>query len=205
MPAYVCSPCADKEFGKVRSVAFIHKNYLPVLMADPTDMSLWQDGIFQGLIIIIPYASGSFDPGEPVQLKGYGSRIQTNGPRTMVLSFQDGAYKSNYGFYNGLKGITQYVMAFRTSSLIHVGTKPASVFAKDPVAEDLESEVAWEVTAKWMDTDLPSIHDASNLQLLFTCSGTSEELFLMNTDGVILDNTEDTHLQNTSSIIFSLP
>lgn len=169
---HVCDPCnQNREFARVRSAAIIAKDYLPTLLVDPTDPVKWQAGIDAGKIIIVPETSGSYDPGDPKELKGYGDTKNSNGPREQSLTYADPNYRSNYSFYNGMTNILSKVVAFRTSSLVHIPDVTASIVAKDPVADDLEAEVTWEVTCKWTSINLPSIHDASNLGNIFKCNG----------------------------------
>lgn len=161
-------PCnTTREFARTRSTALIAKDYLAELMTDPTDPAKWQAGIDAGKITVIPRTSGSYDPGDPSELKGYGDNKVSNGPREQTLNFFDPDYAVNYGFYNGITNITSKVVAFRTSSLIHIADVTASIVAKDNVEDDLEAEVTWNVTAKWTSINLPSIHDASGLGEIF--------------------------------------
>lgn len=168
---HTCDPCnTDREFARVRSVAIIAKDALAALLVDPTDEAKWQAGIDAGSIIIIPDTAGSFEPADPKELKGYGDTKFSNGPREQVLNYFDPNYRSNYAFYNGITNITSKVIAFRTSSLIHIADVTASIVAKDPVADDLEEEVTWNVTAKWTSINLPTIHSAANLTGIFRCA-----------------------------------
>lgn len=165
--AYDNSGCYDLELARARSVAMIRKRFLPVLMAGVTDTAVWQAGINGGNVFIMPYVSGSFDPGEPIALKGYGRRLATRGPRTQVLTFTDPAYVLNYAFYNRLHRHTDYVIAFRTSSKLHIADAPADMWARNVVAEDLDETVAWEAKCTWRSTDLPTIVDIGPLAPLF--------------------------------------
>src|SRR4051812_8632388 len=74
---HVCHDCpADRiiEFARARSSGFIKKAYIDTLMANPIDQTLWDDGIAANNIIMIPETSGSYDPGSPKELPGYGDR-----------------------------------------------------------------------------------------------------------------------------------
>lgn len=169
---HVCDPCNTKrEYARTRSAAIIAKDYYSTLMVDPTDPTKWQDGIDAGKIIVIPETAGSYDPGDPKELKGYGDTKNSNGPRDFTLNYFDPNYVDNYGFYNGMTNILSKHVAFRTSSRIHISDVTASIVAKDPVADDLEEEVTWNVTCKWTSINIPTIHDASNLASIFTCKG----------------------------------
>ena len=167
---HVCDPCnGNREFARVRSVAIIPKEALAALMVDPTSPTKWAAAIAAGAIII-PNTSGSFDPGDPKVLKGYGDTLQSNGPRTQKLTFFDPNFRANYAFYNAISNITSKVVAFRTSTLIHIADVTAAIVAKDVVADDLEAELVWEVTATFISINMPNIHDASALTNIFKCS-----------------------------------
>ena len=168
---YVCNDCpdAEREFGRTRSIALIKKDYLETLLAGATDESVWQDGVDDGSITVIPVTAGSFDPGDPAQLKGYGDSKNSNGPREMTLNWFDPNYGDNYNFYNTLTNVKNRVVAYRTSSKIHIADKVATFNPKNAVEDDLETEVVWNVSAKWTSTELPSIHDASALESIFAC------------------------------------
>lgn len=168
---HTCDPCnANREFARTRSAGTISKDYYATLMANPTDPQKWQDGIDAGKIVVIPETAGSYDPGDPKELKGYGDTKNSNGPRDQTLNWFDPNYRDNYGFYNGITNITSKHVFFRTSSLVHISDVTASIVAKDPVADDLDEEVTWNVTAKWTSINIPTIHDASNLGDIFKCN-----------------------------------
>lgn len=170
---HVCSICPDdnvREFARVRRSGFIKSSYLPTIKADPTNLALWQAGIAAGAIIILPETSGSYDPGDPKELKGYGDRKSTYGPRTMKLTINDPDYAVNYHFYNEISSRVNEVPFFVTSSLLHLFDKPASIKAKDPVADDLEEEVVWQVECEVVSANLPSKHQVANILEIFTCT-----------------------------------
>lgn len=169
---HVCHDCPDgrvREFARVRSGGFIKESYLPTILVDPTSLAAWEAGIASGDIIIVPQSSGSYDPGEPKELKGFGNRKVSYGPREMTLSLNDPDYYDNYAFYNGIKNRTNLVPFFKTSSLVHIFDTVASIKAKDPVADDLEEEVIWTCECKVTSENLPSKHKITNILSVFTC------------------------------------
>lgn len=169
---HVCHDCpdpADREYARVRSGAFVRKSYYDTLKANPTDATKWQDGITAGDIIVVPETRGSYDPGDPKELKGYGDRKSSYGPRTMKLAFADPTYAENYAFYNEISSRTDLIPIFRTSGLIHFFDKVASIKAKDPVADDLEEEIVWQVECEVVSSNLPSKHSAATLGEIFSC------------------------------------
>lgn len=162
--------CIPTEFGRVRSVAFIRKAYLQQILNDPQDQTIWQAGIDDGQVLIIPFTSGQFDSGEPVKYKGYGRRTSTHGKRDMNLEFFIAAAIENYNFFNKLDKKTDYVPAFRTSSWIHIFDTPADITTKEVVEDDLESVIIWSVTCNVRSRNIPTKRNASSIASLFTCS-----------------------------------
>lgn len=169
---YNCDPCplVDREYGRVRGVALIKKTYLSSLLAAPTLEDTWQDGIDDGNILIMPFTSGSYDPGEQKALPGFGDTKESYGTREMTLNWADPNYKYNYNFYNSFQKANIYVPAFRTSTLVHIFDQVAQLTAADPIEDDIESTVVWKGVAKVVSENIPSKHDASNLADIFSCS-----------------------------------
>jgi hypothetical protein len=167
LPAFSSGTCVATEFGKVRSAGFIRKKILADIMSNPSDLQLWIDEIAAGNIVLMPFVTGTFDPGEPKQLKGYGRRPATRGPREQTLVFSDPSYVLNYAFYNSLHRHTDFVPLFRTSTSLHIGMAICDVFAQNEIEEDLEVEVVWKVTSKVRHTDLPFRFDVSPIEDLF--------------------------------------
>jgi hypothetical protein len=170
---HFCHDCPGgrtREFARVRGGGFIKKPYLATLMADPTDKALWDAGIASGDIIIIPETSGSYDPGDPKELKGFGDRKVSYGPREMTLTMNDPDYSENYAFWNDIVDRTNFVPFFRTSELVHIFDATATIKAKDPVADDLEEEVTWVVESKITSRNIPSKHSLATIAEIFSCS-----------------------------------
>jgi hypothetical protein len=152
----VCDPClSDIEHGRVRSVGYVHKNYYPVLMADPSNPVLWQQGIVARSIMIIPETQGTFDGGSPVEGAGYGDQATKLIGFTFSLGFKDPNFKTNTPHYNTVMRSSSWHVCWRTENLTRVSSKPATFIPKSPVGEDLNSEVVWDVEAKWSEPDQP--------------------------------------------------
>lgn len=151
VPDHLCNPCEATEHGRVRSVAFVRNSFEFV---DPTDPTEWQTGINNKDIIIISEVLGSFDGGAPVEGAGYGNQQSKLTGYNFSLVYKDPNYKDNADFYNALKFSREYKVAWRTENLTHVSTNTVSVIPKNPVAEDLTSEVVWEVEVKFSQGDL---------------------------------------------------
>ncbi|MDB5199147.1 MAG: hypothetical protein JWO92_1110 [Chitinophagaceae bacterium] len=169
---HVCHDCPDgrvREFARTRSAGFIKKAALATVLAAPTTEATWTDGITAGDVIMCPETSGSFDPGTPKELKGFGNRKVSYGPRTMKLSFNDPDYAGNYAFYNEISGRTDLVPFYRTSSLVHIFDTEATVIASDPVADDLEEEIIWNVVCEVISQNLPTKHEIADIEAVFGC------------------------------------
>lgn len=169
---HTCHSCPDgrvREFARVRSAGFVTKGYLATLLAAPTTLATWTTGITAGKIIMLPETSGSYDPGDPKPLKGYGDRKESYGPREMKLMFNDPDYADNYAFYNEIGGRTDLVPFFRTSGLVHIFDKVSAVKAKDPVIDDLEEEVVWQVECTVISMNLPTFYSTTVTATAFSC------------------------------------
>jgi len=156
IPDYSCNPCPTYEYGRVRSLAFIKNSFTFV---DPTDPTEWQTGIDAGNIIVIWKTQGTYDGGTTAELPGFGDSAFVNGNTTHVLTVKDPNYAENCDFYNAIKNSSEYAVAFRTSSKVHLSNSPVTVTPKNPVADDLNSVLVWEATIKWTNPDSPCPYD----------------------------------------------
>jgi hypothetical protein len=152
IPAYSCQPCPSIEYGRIRSVAFIANDFA---FTDPTSSAEWSAGIASGDIIVIWKTQGSYDGGSTQELTGFGDQITINGNTTHSLTYKDVNYAENCDFYNAIKLSSDYTLAFRTSSQVHFANAPVTVTPKNPVADDINSIVTWEVLVKWTNPDSP--------------------------------------------------
>jgi hypothetical protein len=159
---HVHAPCPggrETEFGRTRQAGFIKSGYLQAILAGAASLNtwlpIWETGIDNGDIIVLPETSGSFDPGTPAELQGFGDRPSSNGPRTMVLTVNDPDYALNYDFYNALAKRTDLVPYYVTSSKIHIFDKPCTAYANNPVEDDLNSQVIWNFQATVISDHLP--------------------------------------------------
>lgn len=163
----VCAADRATEFARTRGSGFIKQAYLATLMVDPTDKAAWDTGIANGDIIVVPKTSGSYDPGTPKELAGFGDVKSSFGAREMKLSFNDPDYVDNYAFYNEISDRTDLVPFFRTSSQVRIFDTVASIIASDPVADDPEATVIWNVVCTVLSKNLPSIHPLTTIADIF--------------------------------------
>lgn len=155
-PEYICVECGDIESAKVRSVALIHNSFTFTNKEDPDQ---WKTGIAAGLIIVIPFTAGSFDGGTPKETNGFGDQeFRTNGS-SYVLNYKDPNYKANRNFYNSMKETLSYSVAFRSETQTHFSVKPVNVEVKNPIVDDINGDVVWDITVKWASRDLVEIYN----------------------------------------------
>lgn len=152
VPAYACNPCPSYEYGRIRSVAFIKNSFT---FTDPTSTAQWTTGVNAGDIIIVWKTQGSYDGGVTSEQVGFGDSATVNGNTTHTLVFKDPNYADNCDFYNAIKGSSDYTIAFRTSSQIHLAGAPVTITPKNVIADDINSVVVWEVQVKWTNPDSP--------------------------------------------------
>lgn len=164
IPDHFCDPCEVIEHGRVRSVAFISKDFE---FTDPANPNEWTTGVGNKDIIIIPDVRGSYDGGSEVEGPGYGDQETKLIGYNFQLTFNDPNYKNNRDFYNVLKRSRSFRLAFRTETLTHITANAVSVIPKDPVSEELTSEVVWNVLVKWSEGDTPDVFDTP--EGVFTC------------------------------------
>lgn len=152
VPAYACNPCPSYEYGRIRSVAFIKNSFT---FTDPSSTAQWTTGVVAGDIIVIWKTQGNYDGGVTSEQVGFGDSATVNGNTTHTLVFKDPNYSSNCDFYNAIKGSSDYTIAFRTSSQIHLAGAPVTITPKNVIADDINSVVVWEVQVKWTNPDSP--------------------------------------------------
>ena len=149
VPEHVCNPCAEFEKGRVRAAAFIHKDYVATVKAAPDDTVAWQTGIESGLIRIIPEISGTSNGGEKVSGAGYGDVREKVTGRNFTVSYKDPNYDGNCNFYTELEKSRAWYFAYKTETFLHISEKAVSIFANNPVTENLEDDVTWMIEVTW--------------------------------------------------------
>lgn len=156
IPDHYCDPCEELEQGRIRSVAYIKKTFA---FTDPSNPVEWQTGFDNGDIILIPQTKGTFDGGAEVTAPGYGDQNTRLTGYNFQVQYQDPNYAQNCNFYNAIKNSRQYKFAYRTSSKIHIVDYTVQVIPKNPVQDDVNSEVVWDVLVQWSGKDVPCPFD----------------------------------------------
>lgn len=156
IPDHYCNECEPREHARIRSTAFIAKDFSFI---DPSDPDEWEAGIAAKKIIIIPLTNGTFDGGSEVEGPGYGDQASSLNGYNFQAVYNDPNYGLNADFYNAIKNSRNQKFAYRTETKIHLTEVTVQVIPKNPVVEDLTGEVVWNVTVKWSDDDLPIPYD----------------------------------------------
>lgn len=154
---HFCDECGQLELGRVRSVAFIKNSFTFV---NPSSAAEWQAGIASKDIIIIPQTNGSFDGGAPKEGASFGDQVFRTISYIYTLQFRDPNWKENRAFWNSITYSRSYSVAIRTETQILLSNSPVNFEVKTPVADDITSEVVWDITCKWQSQALPTIFDA---------------------------------------------
>jgi len=150
--AHNCDPCEAIELGRVRSVAFVAKDWTFTDRESPTE---WAEGIAAGKIIVIPQTHGELPLPSPKEGAGYGDTVSQIIAYDFALKYFDPNYATNCAFYNSLLGNRNFYIVYRTSSKIHFSTNTVTIIPAAAVPDDLTGIVNWEVTAKWQARALP--------------------------------------------------
>lgn len=151
-PPYKCTPCPEREKGGVTSVAFIRKGFT---FLDRTDPQEWITGIQSGQIIYIPRTRGSYDGGTPKYGPGYGRRKQRLLGYDYKLQFMDEDFKNNTAFYDAIDESNDWTFAFFTETLVWFSIEEVTISVKDPVQEDIETDVIWDSEITWFYKNKP--------------------------------------------------
>lgn len=156
IPNHDCDPCEPREFGRIRSCGFISTSY-QWPNGDPTNPSSWQAAIQGGQILVIPFTNGEMPAPSEKTVQGYGDVIEELVNYTFTASVYDPNFTSNGGFYNTMAGRRDFYFFYRTSSQTYITDYPVIVIPKFNVANDLNSEVVWNITVKWVSNQFPEI------------------------------------------------
>lgn len=151
-----CDDCGNIELGRIRGAFYQKKGYV---FDDITDPAEWKTAIMNGDVIIIPATHGTADGGTPNYGPGYGSKINTYTNTVYKSTYFDPDYKTNRDFYNTLKKSSNYFYGYVTSSLVHSTDATCVVAPKNPVADDINSQVTWQIEVQWQTRNETTITD----------------------------------------------
>src|SRR5262245_33417171 len=92
IPDHYYNECERREHARVRSAAFVRKDFFFI---DPSDPNEWLAGIANKKIIIIPQTNGTFDGGSEVEGPGYGDQQTSLNGYNFQSVFNDPNYALN--------------------------------------------------------------------------------------------------------------
>lgn len=156
IPQYTCTPCGDYEYSRIRSMAFVKTSFS---FTDPSDPTEWNTALAAGDAIVLYAVSGSYDGGSTTESPGFGDQETINAGTTHVITYRDPNVADNCDFYNAIKYSSQYTAWFKTSSKIWSADAPVTITPKAPVTDDIKAVMAYEVTVKWSNPDMPCPYD----------------------------------------------
>jgi len=154
--AHICDPCPDVEGGRIRGIAFVHKTFA---FSNPSTAAEWEQGVVDGKIIVIPETHGTFDGGTAQFGPGFGDVPESYLGSEFTLNYFDPNYIGNCDFYNTIRKSRSWKVAYVTETQVHVSSVASTVYGKAPVADDLNSQVVWEVQVKFSQENSPCNYD----------------------------------------------
>ena len=148
IPPHNCDPCDTREYGRIRSFGFIKSSYN---FSNPSSAAEWRTAMNAENIIVVPFSNGELQAASEVLGQGYGSATETLIGFDFVAVVNDPNYSENCDFYNAIATSRNYKFFYVTSSHVHITDVACTFIPKAPIANDLNSEVVWNVTVKWRD------------------------------------------------------
>lgn len=163
---YMCDPCELVELGGVRSLCLVKKG---VTVAVPLNLSAFTAQVESGDIIILPSTRGTFDGGTPKMVTGFGNQKERLSGHDYVLAVKAPNYAANAPFMAAIEKVEEWNLAFVTETQFHLCNSSATITTKAPVEEALDSEVTWNIEAKWFSRNKPVLTPASVIATLLKC------------------------------------
>lgn len=163
---YTCDPCDATEHGGVRSFMLIKKG---VTVAVPLNLSALTVQVEAGNVIILPATRGTFDGGTPKMVTGFGNRKERRIGADYVLQVKAPTYADNALFMAAVEKIEDWNLGFATETQMHIVTDDCTLTTKAPVEEGLDTEVLWNIEAKWFSKNKPVITPVSPIVTLLKC------------------------------------
>lgn len=150
----VCEPCAIKEKGRIRGVAFIK---VGTVFSDISDPAEWATNIGNGTVKVLPKTSGQYDGPTEKFGEGFGDADKEYETSEHKGKFMDPNYAVNAAFYNQLRkvGYKEWKMAFCSDHYIHLTDVPVTCQPKAPIKNDKTANIIWEVDFSFIQEDHP--------------------------------------------------
>ena len=163
---YTCDPCETVEGGGVRSFMLTKKG---TTIEVPLNLSSLTAQVEAGNVIIIPATRGTYDGGTAKMVAGFGSRKERRIGADYVLTVKAPTYADNALFMEAVENIEDWNLAFATETQLHVVTADCTLTTKAPVEEGLDTDVLWNIEAKWYSKTKPVITPVSPITTLLKC------------------------------------
>lgn len=158
IPDYSCNSCITKEHGRIRKLAIILNSYKTTVMAAPSTNATWTTMVSTGNGWLLSDVQGSYDGGATTEEAGFGDTATTNGNTTHTLVIKDPNY-DNCDFWNTIRDSSAYTIAYATESFVHFADAVVTFTPKNPVTDDINATVTWEITIKWSNPNSPCPYD----------------------------------------------
>ncbi len=149
-PAPTCQDCPTKELGRVRGFWLQKVGFTFINIEDPTE---WDTAICNQDVYVFPYANGTAEQAEQLS-DGYGNVPQTLDSYEFTLNLHEPQYQNNIPFWNFVKRSNQFLVGYKTQTLIHLGSVAAMIFPKAPVSADVKSKIDINLMIKFVQEDL---------------------------------------------------
>lgn len=167
-----CEPC-NRELGRIRGVILfkgdqdMDKLEAALKGDDATAAQKFiEDAVVAGSAHIISETTGTFDGGSAQTGDGYGDEETRLLGWLYTLTFNDPSYANNVDFWE-LAEKMHWKILWRTETLAHIVSKPATLQAINPIEADLTSNVVWQVTATWKDKNKPRVAPLEHIAKYF--------------------------------------
>jgi hypothetical protein len=152
LPAYSCSPCANREYARMRSIAIYKASSPFVNINSPAE---WATKIAAGDARVLWQVSGALSDVSTEQLTGFGDVEFDNGSTSWTAVVRDPNIVENTDFYDDLKLTSEWVLVYKTSSKIWDTGAPFTFTGKPVVTESLKDVLVYEGTFKWVSDTQP--------------------------------------------------
>jgi len=162
VPDVNIGPNCEPELGRVRAVAFVHRNYFNTIISDVTNLTNWDIGRSAQRIFVYPETQGEFNGGDPINVRGFGSMEEFPLLYNFQLKISEPNYKGNRDHWNALIGNRNYHVFWQTETIMYASTRPVVIVPKNPHSNSLKDEVVWVAEIQWTDNKFPFEFDRDN-------------------------------------------
>jgi hypothetical protein len=163
---YTCDPCEKTEGGGIRSFMAIRSG---ITIAVPLNLTALTAQVESGDVIILPATRGTYDGGTPKMVAGFGSQKERRTGADYVLQVKAPTYAENAGFMEALEKTDKWNLAFATETQLHIVTDDCNFTTKAPIEEGIDTDVLWNIEAKWFSKTKPTVTPISPIVTLLKC------------------------------------